>query len=149
MRISRTKGNVELQLRNKGYLTICKEFVFHSAHRLPNHEGCCKNVHGHSYKLQVVVRGPQFAFARDDSPEYGMLLDFSRLKGIVQKEVIDRLDHSYLNDIDGLFNPTAEIMVCWILDALVESLKKECPYVLIHRIRLYETDTSYAEWVRE
>jgi 6-pyruvoyltetrahydropterin/6-carboxytetrahydropterin synthase len=80
---------------------------------LPNHPGKCRNLHGHSYVLDVTVNRPV-----DRSS--GMAIDFADLKNVVRKEVVDLLDHRYINDI--LENPTAEVMVAWIWSRLIEAL---------------------------
>ena len=84
-------------------------FDFEAAHRLPNHPGKCKELHGHSYRLVVAV---ERAISRDT----GMAIDFADLKRVVRQNVVDRLDHTFVNDL--IDNPTAEIMAVWIWDAL-------------------------------
>jgi 6-pyruvoyltetrahydropterin/6-carboxytetrahydropterin synthase len=85
-------------------IEIFREFTFEAAHRLPNlpagHK--CFRLHGHSYHVTVHVKGPI-----DD--ELGWVMDFGDLKAAV-KPVLDRLDHYYLNDIEGLENPTSEVL---------------------------------------
>jgi len=88
-------------------------FDFEAAHRLPRHPGKCKELHGHSYHLVVSVE-------RRVARETGMAIDFADLKQIVRREVVDPLDHTYLND--KLDNPTAEILSVWIWNALREPL---------------------------
>ena len=120
-------------------LTITRQFEFEAAHKLPNHEGKCKNLHGHSYKLQITMSGSIQNFG----PGAGMIMDFGQLKKIVQVYVIESLDHMYLNDI--LEVPTAEELVLWIVGRLTGVIvhpQLEC-------VRLYETSNSYAEWRRE
>lgn len=117
-------------------ILITKIFKFDAAHTLPQYDGKCRNLHGHAYKLEVTVAG---SIQRGNSSEYGMIMDFSRLKEIVKEHVIDKLDHSYLNDIPGLY-PTAELMLEWICEQL-----HSCRLNIV-RVRLRETDTSYVEW---
>jgi 6-pyruvoyltetrahydropterin/6-carboxytetrahydropterin synthase len=88
-------------------------FDFEAAHRLPQHPGKCKELHGHSYHLVVTVARPVIR-------ETGMAIDFADLKQIVRREVVDRLDHTYLND--KIDNPTAEILSVWVWNALREPL---------------------------
>uniref|UniRef100_A0A6H1ZVJ2 Putative 6-Pyruvoyl tetrahydrobiopterin synthase n=1 Tax=viral metagenome TaxID=1070528 RepID=A0A6H1ZVJ2_9ZZZZ len=120
-------------------ISITKEFRFEAAHHLPNYEGKCRFVHGHSYLLAVEVSGEI-----DESSETalnGMVMDFGELKKVVNKKIIDKLDHTDLNNI--FKSPTAEVMTYWIVRQLRESL----PFgVRLNRVRLWETDTSYAEW---
>lgn len=119
-------------------IMVVKEFTFDAAHHLPDYDGPCQNLHGHSYKLQIGVRGEV------DKPT-GMVVDFSELKKVVNKEIINKLDHTYLNEVMGDFPsymPTAENMVQWIVSRLRRMYK-------LSFVRLYETSTSYAEWRRE
>jgi 6-pyruvoyltetrahydropterin/6-carboxytetrahydropterin synthase len=91
---------------------IFKEFTFEAAHRLPNvppgHK--CERLHGHSYRIAVHVQGPV-------GSETGWVQDFADLTCAMQP-VLAQLDHYYLNDIDGLQNPTSEILAKWIWDHL-------------------------------
>ena len=111
-------------------MEIYKEFSFDSAHFLPNvpdgHK--CKEMHGHTYKLKVVVKGKP-------DPNLGWIMDFKDLKDALLP-VIDRLDHKLINDIPGLQNPTAENITIWIWDQIKPSLP------LLSRIELYETPTT-------
>jgi 6-pyruvoyltetrahydropterin/6-carboxytetrahydropterin synthase len=88
-------------------------FDFEAAHRLPRHPGPCKDLHGHSYRLVVTVD-------RKVAPDSGMAIDFADLKQVVRREVVDRLDHTYVNE--KIDNPTAEVMAVWIWNALGPSL---------------------------
>ena len=110
-------------------LTVSKTFRFEAAHSLPNYEGDCANLHGHSYVLEVCVKG--------EVDKNGFVMDFKTLKTIVQEKVIDLLDHTFLNNIFKV--PTAENMVVWIVRKLQQDL-------LIHRVKLWETADSYCEW---
>jgi 6-pyruvoyltetrahydropterin/6-carboxytetrahydropterin synthase len=95
---------------------IFKEFGFESAHRLPNvpagHK--CGRLHGHSFKVEVHVAG-------DVHPILGWVSDFADIKSAFQP-ILDQLDHSYLNEIDGLNNPTSENLARWIWNRLVGRL---------------------------
>ena len=75
-------------------ISITKEFTFDVAHFLPNHKGLCANIHGHTYKLQVAINGIKNQTEKDT--EEGMLIDFSRIKEIVKKEIVDKFDHAFL-----------------------------------------------------
>jgi 6-pyruvoyltetrahydropterin/6-carboxytetrahydropterin synthase len=123
-------------------LSICKIFRFEAAHHLPFYSGKCHNLHGHSYVLEIEVQGGISTLSTSlDGTDTGMIMDFSDLKRIVEKQVIVPLDHSDLNTYFG--NPTAEIMVQWIAERITDELS-----VGIHlvRVRLWETVNSYAEW---
>jgi len=92
---------------------VKRVFDFEAAHRLPNHPGKCRELHGHSYRLVVTVDRPV-------DPVSGMAIDFAELKSVVMAEAVDRLDHKYVNDI--IDNPTAEVMAAWIWDRLAAEL---------------------------
>ena len=112
-------------------MKITKEFAFESAHTLPWHQGKCKNLHGHSYKLFVTIEGM--------INENGIVMDFGDLKKIVNENIVDLMDHKNLNDI--FENPTCENMV----QDFLGRLKNKITGVRSITVRLYETATSYAE----
>jgi 6-pyruvoyltetrahydropterin/6-carboxytetrahydropterin synthase len=91
---------------------LIKEYRFEAAHRLPNvpagHK--CARLHGHSFKFEVHVTGPVDA-------QTGWFIDFGDLDEIVMP-LVARLDHFYLNEIEGLENPTSEICVRWLFDRI-------------------------------
>lgn len=111
-------------------MEIFKEFVFEAAHRLPNvPEGHkCARLHGHSFRVEIHVRGPVGA-------DTGWVMDFADIKSAFQP-LYDRLDHHYLNEVEGLDNPTSENLARWIWDRLVPSLPQ------LSRIVVRETCTS-------
>ena len=94
-------------------MIVRRRFEFEAAHRLPNHPGKCRELHGHSYKLFVKVDR-----AVDETS--GMAIDFSDLKTIVRDRVLSRLDHVDVNDL--IENPTAERMAIWIWAELKPAL---------------------------
>ena len=97
-------------------MELYKEFTFEAAHRLPNvPEGHkCARLHGHSFRVRVTVRGPVGA-------ESGWVMDFAELKE-AWRPLDERLDHRYLNEIEGLENPTSENLARWIWRALHHAL---------------------------
>ena len=119
-------------------LSVCKTFTFDSAHYLPNYEGKCKNLHGHTFRLEVEVSSTLPKPLITEGPKQGMVIDFGDLATAVQTQVIDVLDHSLLNDT--IQNPTAENILIWIQDKL-----RVLPYGMLKRMRLYETPGSFAE----
>lgn len=118
-------------------LSVTKIFEFSAAHHLPYHEGKCKNVHGHGFKLEVTV-DQGIDEIKSKGCEAGMIMDFSRLKETIDKKIMSILDHTNLNDM--FYNPTAEVLVEYI----VVVLKSQIPN--LSRVRLYESSTSYVEW---
>lgn len=97
-------------------MEIFKAFTLEAAHRLPNvppgHK--CARLHGHSFRIELRVAG-----AID--PQTGWVMDFADIKRAFQP-LYDRLDHHFLNDIEGLENPTSERLAVWIWDRLKPSL---------------------------
>jgi len=119
--------------------TITKIFRFESAHHLPGHHGKCARPHGHSYRLEVTIRGP-IKNASGES-DHGMVMDFGDLSQIVKNSVIERLDHQDLNVVTGL-HTTAENLAHWIWGELTTQGLSEA---LLYRIRLWETDSCFVE----
>lgn len=111
-------------------MIIYKCFSFDAAHYLPNvPEGHkCRRLHGHTYQLTVFLEGELL-------PQEGWVLDFAALKAAVQP-IVEQLDHSLLNDICGLENPTAELLAVWIWDRISGALPG------LKKIELKETPTS-------
>jgi 6-pyruvoyltetrahydropterin/6-carboxytetrahydropterin synthase len=136
-------------------IRITKVFDFEMAHALKNHDGACKNIHGHSYKLYVSLRGEVLNDA--SSPKNGMLMDFSDLKAIVKKEIIEVYDHCLLLNKEQRvpelekeyriiytdYQPTSEN----IIQEFAEKISKKLPQQMeLYSLRLHETERSYVEW---
>lgn len=115
-------------------MEIFREFVIEAAHRLPNvpagHK--CARLHGHSFRIRIVVSGPI-------GDESGWVMDFADLKEVF-KPVHEALDHRYLNEIEGLSNPTSENLAKWIWERLRPGLP------MLSRITVRETSTSGATY---
>lgn len=141
-------------------IRLTKEFSFEMAHALAGYDGPCREIHGHSYKLFVTVRGiPE---QNSNSPKFGMVMDFGDLKRIVNRLIVDRYDHAFvlreteanqtaLATICGFFNkiittpyqPTCENMV----EDFARVIAAELPAgVELFCVKLHETTTSFAEW---
>lgn len=127
-------------------ITVCKIFTFEAAHHLPGYKGPCRLVHGHSYKLEVVVGREMKAIFASKRPSEAMVMDFTKLKAIVKRKVIDNLDHRDLNEVISPKIPTAEILVKLIALYISSELPKNVKLV---RCRLWETANSWAEWSKE
>ncbi|MBM7614112.1 6-carboxytetrahydropterin synthase QueD [Alkaliphilus hydrothermalis] len=119
-------------------IDVTKIFTFDSAHKLNNYEGDCKYLHGHTYKLEVTIRGKV-----DDR---GMVMDFNDLKAIVKERILDRLDHRYLNELFE-FNTTCENMLVWMFEQLEENISDN--RVQLQKLVLWETPTSFGTLERE
>lgn len=141
-------------------IRITKEFKFETGHALYGYDGLCKNVHGHSYKLSVTLLGTPIT--DPDHVKYGMVMDFSDLKKIVNDTIVTPFDHATVLNVDSphkeladtmesrghkimrvQYQPTSEMMV---LD-FAEKIKARLPEQLkLHHLILRETETSFAEW---
>jgi 6-pyruvoyltetrahydropterin/6-carboxytetrahydropterin synthase len=97
-------------LENK--MQIYKEFIFEAAHRLPNVPDAhkCGRLHGHSWKGVIHVEG-------ELDPQTGWIMDFAEIKKVFDP-IYNQLDHNYLNEIEGLENPTSEVLAKWIWERL-------------------------------
>lgn len=137
-------------------MKVTKEFTFDMSHMLAGHPGLCKNVHGHTYKLQVTAKD------MGNLGEDGMVVDFKDLKNVINGLIVDKCDHAFMynqasdenaeHDIAKTliqynkkvvkvnFRPTAENMVHWMFAKVLQDSDLH-----IQKIRLYETPTSYAE----
>jgi 6-pyruvoyltetrahydropterin/6-carboxytetrahydropterin synthase len=116
------------------HVRLRKEFSFEAAHDLPTFpEGHkCRRLHGHSFRFEVIVAGAVDA-------DRGYLVDYGEIKRVC-KPVVDRLDHYYLNEIDGLANPTSENLARW----LWERIRPEVPQLTA--IIVHETCTASCEY---
>ena|SRR5947209_5169871 len=121
------------------YAILTKTFRFEAAHQLPYHNGKCARPHGHSYRLEITLRGP--ILAEPGRSDHGMVMDFGDLSAIAHDAVIERIDHQDLNVVTGIYT-TAENLVHWIWDALVAA---GLPDALLYRIRLWETESGFVE----
>jgi len=129
------------------------------AHALYGYDGPCKNIHGHSYQLEVTVLG---APINDNKHvKHGMVMDFTDLKSIVNKQIVKRLDHALIlngnsphKNIPGLdenfeqvvfvgYQPTCENMLIDFVNRVEGLLPDEIKLV---NMKLKETPNSYAEW---
>ncbi|MEF9931163.1 MAG: 6-carboxytetrahydropterin synthase [Bacteroidales bacterium] len=141
-------------------IRITKEFRFEGAHALHNYDGKCRHIHGHSYILYVTVKGSP---ANNEAlPKDGMIMDFTDLKSIVNKNIIDKFDHAlllrntsklieeisqeYENIIVVDFQPTCENLISYFANVIKANLPKK---VELFKLKLYETATSYVEWYAE
>ncbi len=115
-------------------IKLTKTFDFEAAHWLPTFpEGHkCRRMHGHSFHVDVVVEG-KVVEAK------GYLIDYGEIKAAIEP-VKNQLDHYLLNEIEGLENPTAEMLAKWVFDRLKPALP------LLKTIIVRETCTSAAEY---
>ena len=138
-------------------IRITKEFKFEMAHALHGYDGLCKNIHGHSYRLWVTVKGEvknEKGHTKD-----GMVMDFGVLKEIVKPEIVAKYDHSLvlnansphvdlnLSAFEKVFylpyQPTSENLVMDFANHIKNKLPKN---ITLCKVILSETATSFAEW---
>ena len=141
---------------------ITKIFHFEAAHALNGYDGKCRNIHGHSYEMRVTVKG--MPLNELGNPKNGMVIDFHDLKAIVNQEVIEKLDHSFIignnmpkdfveitkQNFDKVvelpYQPTTENM----LADFAQRIKRRLPqHVDLYSITLQETRDNIAEWREE
>ncbi len=135
---------------------LTREFSFEMAHALTGYDGPCSQIHGHSYRLLVTVRGVPSTVEGD--PTQGMVMDFGVLKNIVNEQIVSRLDHTIVLRDEELaallkvrfervlsvpFQPTCENLITWFAALITPALPDG---VELFSLRLYETANSYAEW---
>ena len=113
--------------------TLTKEFKFEASHQLPNHDGKCQRLHGHSWVGRVVLKGSKLA---EDGPKQGMLIDFGDVSKVIKPTVDDFLDHHHLNDTLNLKNPTSEE----VARLLYQIWKPLLP--MLYAVEINETCTS-------
>jgi 6-pyruvoyltetrahydropterin/6-carboxytetrahydropterin synthase len=141
-------------------IRITKQFSFETGHALYGYDGKCRNVHGHSYKLDVSVVGEPISDT--GHVKYGMVIDFSDLKKIVKEEIVNVFDHATVfnqntphidlaNELKDRghnvllvdYQPTSEMMVIDFADKIKQRLPQN---IKLHSLKLQETATSFAEW---
>lgn len=140
-------------------IRVTKRFHFEMAHTLYEYDGLCRNIHGHSYNLEITLIGEPRN--EPQHPKDGMVMDFSQIKELVKSKIVTRFDHALMvnrlvpeNQKELLrqvtervivvdFQPTSENIVSYIAEILQQHLPTD---VKVFSIRLYETVTSFAEW---
>ena len=113
-------------------MKLRREFTFDAAHNLVHYHGKCERLHGHTYRVAVVLDG-----VPDDE---GMILDFSVLSDVVKERAISKLDHVYINEL--IPQPTAENIAIWIWNKIEEPLRR--PNCRLAEVWVWETAASCA-----
>lgn len=128
-------------------MIIGKKFEFHACHKLAHPErskevneetyGACYGMHGHTWKFLVEIEG--------SVNEFGWIMNFSELKKLVNKKVLSKLDHhdGDIGEVIGMI-PTAENLAKWIWNQLEKDI--EWTGQKLRKVKIYETDTSYAKY---
>lgn len=141
-------------------IRLTKEFSFEAAHMLEGYDGLCREIHGHSYRLFVTVKGEPVTDPA--SPKLGMVMDFGVLKRIVSEQIVECLDHAFMmrrsEDAEAVaealsmqfskvvltdYQPTCENMLADFAERLLGALPED---IELCSLKLHETASSYAEW---
>ena len=134
-------------------MIVVKEISFCCGHRLMNHEGLCRNIHGHNYRVMLMVSG-------GIEKRSGMVLDFKRIKEVAEERIKNVFDHALvlnchdpLGDWFDAFDQVGGALKIIKMDGepTAENMAREFLHVLpeVDGIRVYETETSYAEEWRQ
>ena len=139
---------------------VTKQFKFETGHAIYGYDGLCKNVHGHSFKLDVTIIGQPIT--DPDHVKNGMVIDFGDLKTIVNREIVDPFDHATVLNVNSphkeiademesrghkilrvSYQPTCEMM---IIDFALKLKAKLPNHLKLYSLKLRETETAFAEW---
>ena len=139
---------------------VTKQFKFETGHAIYGYDGLCKNVHGHSFKLDVTILGQPIT--DPDHVKNGMVIDFGDLKTIVNQEIVDPFDHATVLNVNSphkeiademesrghkilrvSYQPTCEMM---IIDFALKLKAKLPNHLKLYSLKLRETETAFAEW---
>jgi 6-pyruvoyltetrahydropterin/6-carboxytetrahydropterin synthase len=114
---------------------------FSAAHQLRNFGGKCEELHGHNWKIEVIVRGEKLNSA-------GLLIDFRELKECTNK-ILEELDHSFLNELPSFRNqnPSSENIAAYIFERLSDTLDGN--HIEVTKVTAWESDTASASYIRE
>jgi len=117
-------------------LKIVSQFA--AAHQLREYQGGCENLHGHNWKVEVFVKGEKLG-------QDGLLIDFRIIKNAT-KEVLEDLDHTFLNELENFReqNPSSENIARYIFESLDRRLKDE--NVKVSRVSAWESDSACATY---
>lgn len=121
-------------------IEVTKIFTFDAAHFIQDYVGKCNDLHGHTYRLEITVKGP-----RD---RRGIVVDFTDLKRIYKEFYEAVLDHKFLNETLPTVNTTAENIAVWFYNYWAEVVSPHYPEVFPERIRIWETPTAYVTLTR-
>ena len=119
---------------------VAVEQSFASAHALRNYKGRCENVHGHNWKVRVVIEGEKL-------DAIGMLVDFLDVKSFMG-EILDRIDHQFLNEIPpfDVINPSAENIAEYFYQQMTGRLADTPVPVRIREVKIWETEIQSATY---
>ncbi|MHB8764142.1 MAG: 6-carboxytetrahydropterin synthase QueD [Deferrisomatales bacterium] len=117
------------------------EASFAAAHNLRGYQGQCEALHGHNWKVEVVVRA-------DRLDDIGLAIDFQDLKAAT-REVLGGLDHTYLNDLPAFReqNPSSELISRYLFEEIARRVEREGLW--LHRVTAWESDKACASYLRD
>jgi 6-pyruvoyltetrahydropterin/6-carboxytetrahydropterin synthase len=118
-------------------MLIKRKFTFDAAHNLTCYHGKCEQLHGHTYTMVVTLKGMP--------GDEGMIMDFLQIKSLVNEKVIQKLDHSYINDI--IPQPTAENIAVWVWKQIAEEVEKDS--CILWEVEIWETPRNGVVLSRE
>ena len=146
-------------------MLITRRLEFDAGHRIPDHKSQCRHLHGHRYVIEITLSGEVINQAGDSSN--GMVMDFSDVKAIAKREIVDRWDHAFLayagdTEIVNFLNslpdhktvlldqiPTAENLAAIAFTVLDQAyLDTYNTHLRLHRVRLFETPNCWADAYR-
>ncbi|HEV2205969.1 MAG TPA: 6-carboxytetrahydropterin synthase QueD [Candidatus Acidoferrales bacterium] len=119
---------------------VSVDATFAAAHRLRGYQGKCEQLHGHNYRVRLVVAGEQL-------DEVGLLQDFTALKRVL-RGIVDKLDHQYLNELPPFdkMNPSAENLARFIHDETAKQLAGLLGEASLAGVTVWETETASATY---
>jgi 6-pyruvoyltetrahydropterin/6-carboxytetrahydropterin synthase len=119
---------------------VSVDAAFAAAHRLRGYQGKCEELHGHNYRVRLVVAGEQL-------DQIGLLQDFTVLKRVL-RGIVDKLDHKYLNELPPFdsMNPSAENLARFIHDETARQLDGQMGEASLASVTVWETDTASATY---
>jgi len=127
---------------NKGeeMFQVSVEETFSAGHALRGYRGKCENVHGHNYRVQITLEGPEL-------DQIGLLVDFTHVKRVI-RELIQRLDHQFINDLEPFrtVNPSAENIAKYFFEEVSKELQEMPPGAMVKDVVIWETDTASARY---
>lgn len=137
----------------KGQVTVGKIWTFDSSHQLVGHFGKCANVHGHTYKLEVLLKAEP-SKAMGDTDE-GFVMDFYHLKRVIGERIVDKMDHAFLAKGDEPILPTlqatgAKVVMLGFRSTCENMASYICWNLMqvglpVYAVRVWETPTGWAE----
>ncbi len=122
---------------------LFKEFRFEASHQLKDHDGKCANLHGHSWRGEIVVKGAHGLGTQ--GPKRNMVIDYGVLSELT-REIENELDHKHLNDVLKEDMPTSEFIAKWIFAKVQPKLQTQTEHAYLESVSIEETCTTRCEY---